>query len=68
VLQKIFGPERKLWETRKQLHNDGLCDRYSQPNTGSPRFAPVQFAPSQNNADFENRRSKSEKNIFYYYL
>jgi hypothetical protein len=36
--------------------------------TGSPRFAPVQFAPIQNNADFETRRSKSQKNIFYYYL
>jgi hypothetical protein len=29
--------------------------------TGSPRFAPVQFAPIQSNADFETRRSKSKK-------
>jgi hypothetical protein len=32
-------------------------------STGSPRFAPVQFAPIQNNADFETRRSKSQ-NIY----
>jgi hypothetical protein len=41
---------------------------YGLSGTGRPQFAPVQFAPIQSNADFETRRSKSEKNIFYYYL
>ena len=40
---------------------------FRQANTGSHRFVLVQFAPIQNNADFETK-SKSEKNIFYYYL
>jgi hypothetical protein len=33
--------------------------------TGSPRFAPVQFAAIQNNADFETRRSKSEETKYF---
>jgi hypothetical protein len=36
--------------------------------TGSPRFAPVQFAPIPNNADFETRSSKIEKKYIYILL
>jgi hypothetical protein len=52
----ILKPENVGLYTEEIIYLHLTC-----PYTDSPRLAPVQFAPIQNNADFETRRSKSEK-------
>jgi hypothetical protein len=57
LFEKLFV----LWVLLSILVKMKTISWYLINYTGSPRFAPVQFAPIQNNADFETRRSKREK-------